>query len=90
MKSSSSLLYLISLNSLTVQNGRADERVWIASKNGSFSVSSFFKAIINIHGERSRMYGIWKMESPPRVLVFGWLALRKRIPTMDLLRRRGM
>ena len=81
---------LNSLNSLTIQNDRADDRVWIASKNGSISVSSFFKTILNIHRERSGLYGIWKMEALPRVLVFGWLTLRKRIPTMELLRRRVM
>ena len=33
---------------------------------------------------------LWKFKAPPRILVFGWLALRNRILTMDNLRRRGM
>ena len=81
---------LNSLNSFTIQNSRGDDRVWIASKNGFFLVSSFFKTILNNPRDRSGVYGIWKMKAPPKVLVFGWLALRKRIPTMNLLRRRGM
>ena len=28
------------------------------------------------------MYSIWKLKDPPRVLVFGWLAPRKMIPTI--------
>eukprot|EP00268_Persea_americana_P010393 TRINITY_DN14229_c0_g1_i1.p2 TRINITY_DN14229_c0_g1~~TRINITY_DN14229_c0_g1_i1.p2 ORF type:complete len:103 (-),score=10.74 TRINITY_DN14229_c0_g1_i1:200-508(-) len=54
------------------------------------SMYSFFMTILNILGERSAVSSIWKLKAPPRVLVFGWLALRNRIPTMDLLSRRGM
>ena len=81
---------LNSPNCLIIYNNRIDAGVWIASKNVSFSVSSFFKAILSNPGEKSGVFGIWKLKAPPRVLVFGWLALRKRIPTIDLLRRRGM
>ena len=70
------------MNSLVIQNSRAGARVWIASKNGSFSVSSFFKAILRNPRERSGVYSIWKLKDPPRVLVFGWLAPRKMIPTI--------
>ena len=52
---------LNSLDSLIIQNSRADARVWIASKNGSFSVSSFFKAILSNPRERSGVYSIWKL-----------------------------
>ena len=36
------------------------------------------------------MQSIWKLKAPPRVVIFDWLVLRKRIPSMDNLRRRGM
>ena len=94
MKNPSSLHSLIallnSLNNLIIQNSGADARVWITSKKGSFLVSSFFKVILSNPREWSGVYSIWKLKAPPRVLVFGWLALRRRIPTMDLLRMRGM
>eukprot|EP00268_Persea_americana_P002377 TRINITY_DN10717_c0_g1_i6.p1 TRINITY_DN10717_c0_g1~~TRINITY_DN10717_c0_g1_i6.p1 ORF type:complete len:137 (+),score=23.15 TRINITY_DN10717_c0_g1_i6:233-643(+) len=53
-------------------------------------MSSFFKAIPCNPRKKSELYGIWKLKAPPRALGFGWLALRKRVPTIDLLRRRGM
>lgn len=81
---------LNSLNCLLIHFNRTDARVWIASKNGSFSVSFFFKAILSNPREKSGLYGVWKLKAPPRVLVFWWLSLRLRIPTIDLLRRRGM
>ena len=40
-------------------------------------MSSFFKTILN---NPSGVYGIWKMKAPPRVLVFGWLALKEKDP----------
>ena len=49
---------LNSLNSLITQNSRADARVWMASKNGSFSMTSFFKAILRNPRERSGVYSI--------------------------------
>ena len=35
------------------------------------------------------MGSIWKLKVPPRVVIFGWLAIRKRILTQDNLRKRG-
>eukprot|EP00268_Persea_americana_P041154 TRINITY_DN40_c1_g1_i12.p1 TRINITY_DN40_c1_g1~~TRINITY_DN40_c1_g1_i12.p1 ORF type:complete len:212 (+),score=26.43 TRINITY_DN40_c1_g1_i12:1343-1978(+) len=68
---------LNSLNSVTIQDSRIDDRVWTTSKNGSFLVSSFFKTILNNPRDRTRVYGSWKMKAPPRVLVFWWLLLGK-------------
>ena len=51
---------LNSLNSLIIQNSGADAKVWVASKNGSVSVSSFLKAILRNPKERSGVYSIWK------------------------------
>ena len=47
---------LNSLSSVPIQSSRVDERVWIASKNGSFLVSSFFRSILN--NPRGRMGGV--------------------------------
>lgn len=53
------------------------------------SVSFFFVAISNSPRERSVVCSIWKLKAPPRVVICGWLALKKRILTVDSLRRRG-
>lgn len=63
--------------------------MWKAFDDGSFSISSFFTAITRSAGRRSSVAGIWRLEAPPIVAVFGWLALQKRILTMDNLRLRG-
>ena len=84
------LLLLIDLLTAyhVVERGE-DERVWMASKDGRFSVTSFFMALSNSRREKSAVSSIWKLKAPPRVVIFGWLALRKRILTMDDLKRRG-
>lgn len=80
---------LLNLLSKAIIKEGVDERRWIASKDGSFSVSSFFAVLNNLDGLRSQVATILKLKAPPRVLVYGWLALRKIILTMDNLRRRG-
>ena len=66
-----------------------DERRWNASKEGSFSVKSFFEVINKRDGIGNSVANIWKLKALPRVVVFGWLALQKKILTMDNLRKRG-
>lgn len=80
---------LLNLLSEAIIMEGVDERRWIASEDGSFSVSSFFVVLNNLDGLRSQVATILKLMSPPRVLVYGWLALQKIILTMDNLRRRG-
>ena len=72
-----------------IPEGGEDMGVWIASKDGLFSVSSFFSAIHISLAERIVMNIIWKIKAPPRVVIFGWMAIRKRILTLDNLRGRG-
>ena len=76
------------LNEVYIPERGEDKRVWNASNDRSFSVSSFFMAISKRSRERSVVTSIWKLKAPPRVVIFGWLALRRRILTMDNLRRR--
>ena len=84
--------FMLLLNLLEGSNIAAsgeDERVWTVSKDGSFSISSFSLSLSGISRERNVLSNIWKINAPPRVVIFGWLALQKRILTMDNLRRRG-
>ena len=67
-----------------------DKRVWAASKDVVFSVSSFFGVLSNTHNSHNWFDYLWKTKAPPRVLAFGWLALRGNILTMDNLRRHGV
>ena len=39
--------------------------------------------------DRIAINNLWKIKAPPRVVIFGWLAIWKRILTLDNLRRRG-
>eukprot|EP00268_Persea_americana_P068653 TRINITY_DN9599_c0_g4_i1.p1 TRINITY_DN9599_c0_g4~~TRINITY_DN9599_c0_g4_i1.p1 ORF type:complete len:154 (-),score=18.03 TRINITY_DN9599_c0_g4_i1:181-642(-) len=85
------------LNDMFIPERGEDARVWTTSKDGTFFVSSFFSAISNSSRERSVLRSIWKLKPhppphphPPRVVLFGWLVLRRRILTMDFLKRRGI
>lgn len=37
----------------------------------------------------SHLRHIWKLKAPPRMIIFGWLAIRNRILTLDNLKKRG-
>lgn len=57
-----------------------DCRIWTASKERIFSISRDRKEIIPL-------YRLWKLKIPQRVMMFGWLALRGGILTIDNLCR---
>ena len=80
---------LILLNGISIPADGEDVRLWSASKDGSFSVSSFFSEISTREKSRNSVAFIWKIKAPPRVVIFGWLAIQKKILTMDNLRRKG-
>lgn len=50
-----------------------------------FSVSCFFSIIISNSPSPSPLSSLWKMKAPPRVVAFGWIALRGGILMMDNL-----
>ena len=70
--------------------GGQDKRIWTLFKDSRFSVATFFKALAGWNNSRFALGRIWKLKAPPRSLVFGWLALKNRISTMDNLRRKGL
>lgn len=53
-----------------------------------FLVSSVFLDVSRAPFSGCPLYSLWKMKAPPRVIAFGWLALRGGIPTLDNLRHR--
>ena len=54
-----------------------DVRVWTASKDVYFSVSSFFSALSNTLREKKGVSTIWMIKAPLRVVIFGWMASKK-------------
>eukprot|EP00268_Persea_americana_P012100 TRINITY_DN15081_c1_g5_i1.p2 TRINITY_DN15081_c1_g5~~TRINITY_DN15081_c1_g5_i1.p2 ORF type:complete len:110 (-),score=15.40 TRINITY_DN15081_c1_g5_i1:140-469(-) len=68
------LLLLNLLTSVYITRGQ-DERIWIPSRDSSFSVTSFFMALSERVETSSALGRLWKLKAPPRILVFGWLAL---------------
>lgn len=77
------------LNGIFIPEKGEDVRLWSASENGTFSVSSFFSEISRRETTRNSIASVWRLKAPPRVVIFGWLAIQKKILTMDKLRRRG-
>ena len=77
------------LNGIFIPEDGEVVRLWSASKDGSFFVSSFFSEISMGERARNSIAFIWQIKAPPRVVIFGWLAIQKKILTMDNLRRRG-
>lgn len=53
-----------------------------------FSLFLFF-SLGNSSSRRSSLACIWKFKAPPRIVVFGWIALRGRILTSDNFWLRG-
>lgn len=49
-----------------------------------------FKAFSKSSPMRSHVANVCKIKAPPRVVVFGWLALLSKILTMDKLKQRRM
>ena len=67
-----------------------DCRIWVPSKEGIFSVSSFFSAMIAASTTHSHRDFLWKSKVPTRVLAFAWLVLRGSIFSLDNLRCRKL
>lgn len=58
-----------------------DGRVCVPSKDGVFSVASFYLVLAGDNSEISPLASIWMVKAP-RILIFGWLALWGSILTM--------
>ncbi|KAG8045329.1 hypothetical protein GUJ93_ZPchr0008g13376 [Zizania palustris] len=65
-----------------------DSVVWTLSKNGVFSVKSFYKAlkVQNLVKDRSVC---WDLRIPLKIKLFLWLTLKNKILTKDNLLKRG-
>lgn len=55
-----------------------------------FLVSLFFSSLTKNFDLVCSLYYLWKIKAPPRVIAFGWVALRGNILTQDNLHHRKM
>jgi hypothetical protein len=67
----------------------ADEFRWNLTKNGKFSVSSMYKALILPSQPVLNNKSIWKMKIPLKTKVFAWYLRRGVILTKDNLAKRN-
>jgi hypothetical protein len=69
---------------------QADRFVWKWSADGKYSASStylaFFAGLTALLGAKE----LWKTKASPRVKFFFWLALHRRLWTVDCHRRHGL
>ncbi|XP_020109325.1 uncharacterized protein LOC109724810 [Ananas comosus] len=66
-----------------------DQIFWRWSSNRLFSVKSTYLALTDGGTRDPGLNEIWGLHIPLKVKVFCWLALKKRLPTTDLLAKRG-
>ncbi|XP_058092679.1 uncharacterized protein LOC131239139 [Magnolia sinica] len=68
-----------------------DSLIWTNSKSSRFSVRSFYSQLDQVPPNHiSHCKQIWKYSVPPKIIAFGWLVTKKRILTVDNLRKKGM
>jgi len=67
-----------------------DRFVWKWSPDGAYSVSSTYRAFF--HGSTSLLGAkeLWSTKAPPRVKLFFWLALHRRLWTSECRMRHGL
>ncbi|XP_041027656.1 uncharacterized protein LOC121267709 [Juglans microcarpa x Juglans regia] len=80
-----SLLY-----NITTAGPADDIMEWRPSKNGKFSVHSFYDILSAQDRPFFPWKNIWRSKAPPKAAFFVWTAALRKILTMDNLRRRGL
>lgn len=78
------------LRDITLNSGISDEAHWKWTSQAQFSVKSAYFTLMNRPRIGTHITRVWKLEAPPRFKVFGWLAMRNRILTIDNLKKKGM
>lgn len=78
------------LRDITLEPSRRDRFIWKWSPSGTFSVSSTYRAFF---AGSTRLLGateLWRIKAPPKVKLFFWLALHRRLWTADRRKRHGL
>jgi hypothetical protein len=67
-----------------------DSLIWQYDSSGVYSASSLY-AIINFRGITPIFIpAVWKIVVPPRIHVFLWLIMHKKIMTRDNMKKRNL
>ncbi|XP_078150757.1 uncharacterized protein LOC144546100 [Carex rostrata] len=77
------------IDRLQLIQSEMDNICWKANDTGVFSVQSAYKALKGGPRMASNLRHLWKLKAPPRMIIFGWLAIRNRILTHDNLKKKG-
>lgn len=73
------------LVNVSIPEDGIDNRCWVLSKGGSFLVASFAEVLSSSISYSKQLNFLCKLKAPPRMILFGWLALWGSILTMDNL-----
>ncbi|KAF1886536.1 hypothetical protein Lal_00045769 [Lupinus albus] len=86
--------FLQDLNQLIFHSNKADFWEWIHDKSKVYSVQSAYKALSSQvqHHHFTNLHPnlIWKSNAPLKVLSFAWHLFQDKIPTKDVLLKRGI
>lgn len=69
---------------------REDRLVWTLEERGAYTARSIYRVICGAGLHKWRYNMIWKCKIPPTVKLFIFFALKGKLLTRDVLRRRGM
>jgi zinc-binding in reverse transcriptase len=67
----------------------SDVPVWIRSSSMKFSVKSAYLFLTETPHIADNTFNLWDIKVPPRVEVFLWLQLRRKLLTIENMRNRG-
>ncbi|XP_078173997.1 uncharacterized protein LOC144567705 [Carex rostrata] len=74
----------------TTLANREDRLVWTLEERGAYTAQSVYRVICGAGLVKWRYNMIWKCKIPPTVKMFIFFALKGKLLTRDVLRRRGM
>lgn len=77
------------LRDVSLVSGQQDRFIWKWSASGTYSVASTYRAFL---AGSTRMHGtkeLWRTKAPPKVKLFFWLALHRRLWTAERWKRHG-
>ena len=69
-----------------------DELRWVHVQSGSYSLKMGYKWLMSQQGWEAPAWWsklLWKLKFPTKTKLFFWCILQKKVPTWDILQRRG-
>ena len=78
------------LRSAQLQALQSDHFVWKRTPDGAYSVSSTYHAFFAGSTKLLGVKELWRTKAPPKVKMFFWLALHRRLWTAERRKRHGL